>query len=174
LTFSATSLKRQRALRLGFVERVPLRPLANPARSLLLKPEIRDILDGSDVRLGFPHREADKIVGRYVAGYLLSVTRKSAEDADLEQLEDLDDVWALCFRRPRPGYRVLGRFLERDMFVGFRLYDRHTLDGKKVYTARAAEIIHDWKRDFGSIDPLRSKDLTAYLGGVFRDVDQED
>jgi hypothetical protein len=156
------------------VERVPLRPLANPARSLLLKPEIGDILDGSDVRLGFPHIEADKIVGRYVAGYLLSVTRKSAKDADLEQLENLDDVWVLCFRRPRPGYRVLGRFLERDIFVGFRLYDRHTLDGKKIYTARAAEIINDWKRDFGSLDPLRSQDLNAYLGGVFRDVDQED
>jgi hypothetical protein len=174
LTFSATSVKGQWAVGLGFVERIPLRPLANPARSLLLKPEIGDILDGVDVRLGFPHREADKIVGRYVAGYLLSVTRKSAEDADLEQLEDLDDVWALCLRKPRPGYRLLGRFLERNMFVGLRLYDRHTLDGKIVYTARAAEIIDDWKRDLGSIEPLRSQDLNAYLSGVFRDVDQED
>jgi hypothetical protein len=172
LTFSATSLKL--VLRLGFVVRVPLRPIPEPRRSLLLKPEIQDILDGTNVRTGFPHIEADKVVGRFVAGHLLCVTRKSAEDADLEQLENLDEVWALCFRKPRPGYRLLGRFLERDMFVGFRLYDRHTLDGKKVYSARAAEIIDTWKRDFGSFGPLRSKHLSAYLSGVVRDVDQDD
>jgi hypothetical protein len=160
-------------LQLGFVERIPLRPVAEPRRSLLLKPEINDVLDGTDVRTGFPHIEADKVVGRFITGHLLCVTRKSAKDADLEQLEDVDDVWALCFRKPRPGYRLLGRFLARDMFVGFRLYDRHTLDGKKVYSARAAEIIDSWKRDFGSLNPLRSKDLSAYLGGVVRDVDQD-
>jgi hypothetical protein len=175
LTFSATSLNKARSLRLGFVERIPFRPLADPRRCLLLKPGIGEILDGTDVHTGFPHIEADKVVGRYVAGHLIFVTRKSAEDVDLEQLEDLDDVWALCFRKPRPGYRLLGRFLEQDTFVGFRLYDRHTLDGEEVYAAKAAEIIDDWKADFGSIEPLRSKDLAAYLSGdLYRDVDQED
>ena len=114
------------------------------------------------------------VVGRFVAGHLLCVTRKSAKDADLEQLEEVDDVWALCFRKPRPGYRLLGRFLERDMFVGFRLYDRRTLDGKKVYSTRAVEIIDSWKRDFGSLNPMSSKNLSAYLSGVVRDVDQDD
>jgi len=60
------------------------------------------------------------------------------------------------------------------MFVGFRLYDRRTLDGKKVYSARAAEIIESWKREFGSLNPMSSKNLSAYLSGVVRDVDQDD
>ena len=70
-------------------------------------------------RIGFPHIEADKVIGRYIAGHLSFVTRKSAKDADLEQMEGLDDVWALCLRKPRPGYRLLGRFLNRTCSSAF-------------------------------------------------------
>jgi hypothetical protein len=171
LTFNATSSIKAQAISRGFVERAPLRPLAAPKRSLLLKPEIDRNLDGDDSR--FPHIEADKLVGRYVAGYLLVVTRKSARNADLEQLEGLDEVWALCFRRPPPGFRLLGRFLGRDMFIGFRLYDRHELDGRKIYRQLARKVIDEWERAFGSIEPLRSRNLNAYLSGHFRDVDEK-
>jgi hypothetical protein len=171
LTFNATSSNKAQVISRGFVERVPLRPLAAPKRFLFLKPEIDRKLDGDDSR--FPHIEADKIVGRYVAGYLFVVTRKSARSTDLEQLEDLDEVWALCFRSPPPGFRLLGRFLGRDTFIGLRLYDRHQLGSRKIYSQLAREVIHDWERTFGSIEPLRSRDLNAYLSGPWRDVDEE-
>jgi hypothetical protein len=171
LTFNATSSIKAQAISRGFVERVPLRPLAAPKRFLLLKPAIDRNLEGGDSR--FPHIEADKLVGRYVAGYLLVVTRKSGRNADLEQLEGLDAVWALCFRSPPPGFRLLGRFVARDTFIGFRLYDRHALDGKKTYNELAGQVIADWKRDFGQIKPLRSLNLSDYLSGVFRDVDEQ-
>jgi hypothetical protein len=63
------------------------------AATLNKDPEVR----------GFPHLCTDLIVGRFVEGHFLIVSRKSAKYVDLEQLEDLDEVWALCFRKPRPG-----------------------------------------------------------------------
>jgi len=141
---------------------------------LLVTRDIADLLDGMRPGAGFPEVGADLIVGRFLAGWLLTVSRKSAPDVDLERLEGLDDVWVLCFRTPPPGWRVLGRFLEKDVFVGLRAYDRHTLGARASYSARANDVIEDWKRVFGAMEPLRAGDLDSYLSGVYRDADQAD
>jgi hypothetical protein len=173
LTYKATSLSLHRVLKTtGFVEHVPLRPLADPVRHLMVPRQVSDLLNGKRVGTGFPEVAADVIVGRFVAGYLVDISRKSAKNVDLEQLEGIDDVWVLCFRRPRPGWRILGRFLERDVFVGLHAYDRHELGSKAKYTNAAKAIIEAWKAAFGAIEPLRSPNLDSYLSGVYRDVDQ--
>lgn len=166
MTFNATSLNLARALKVGFVERDALRSTHPKARALVVIPRIGELLDGEDISLGFPNVAADVIVGRYLAGHLVTVSRKSAADVDLEKLENVDEMWALCFRRPRPGWRLFGRFLEKDLFVGLRLYDRNTLGNIPTYTKYAEETINDWKDKFGPIEPLRSNDLADYLSGV--------
>ena len=177
LTFRATSLDFIRVQRAGFREREPLRPPKNPldlGRCLLLPDDIHQVLDGKDsVKTGFPYLYADLIVGRFVVGHYLTISQKSAEDVDLEKLENIDDVWALCFRKPRPGWRLLGRFLEPKVFVGFGIYDRHELGPKKNYHAKAEEVITNWTNRFPGIVPFRSTDLGAYVGGHFRDVDEK-
>lgn len=85
----------------------------------------------------------------FAAGHLVTVSRRSAPGVDLEQLEDQDEVWSLCFRRPRPGWRLLGRFLERDVFVGLRLYERHFL--------RNRETTRDLLRKFPSFGRIASE-----------------
>jgi hypothetical protein len=161
----------KRVLRSGFVLRNALRPVADPIRHLLLLPEIDAALDGANVK--FPHVAADEVVARFVRGHFISVSRRSAPKVDLEQLEGLDDVWALCFRRPRPGWRIFGRFLEQDVFVGLQLHDRIFLGFKAHYDEVAATIPDDWTRSLERIDPLRATDLNAYLSGSnYRDVDE--
>jgi len=139
----------------------------------LIWPEISELLDGADVGTGFPHRSADALIGTFIAGHLLLLSQRSS-NADMEKLEIVDEVWALCFRAPRPGWRLLGRFLEPRVFVGLRLYERHQLGSRKKYSAKANEVINDWNKALGSIPPFRANALGTYVGGVFRDVDGQE
>jgi hypothetical protein len=134
-------------------------------------PEINRMLDGADVHLGFPARLADRLVGIFIAGHYITMSQKSARDVDLEKLERIDEVWALCFRAPRPGWRLLGRFVQRGVFAGLKLYERNELKSVANYTEKANGIIAEWNSQLG-LEPFRAHDLGSYVGGVFRDVDQ--
>jgi hypothetical protein len=143
---------------------------------LLVTPIIADLLSGKDISSGFPDYAADTIVGRYTAGHLVTVSLLGDPDKrkpDLERLENVHEVWALCFRKPRPGWRILGRFVQRDMFVGLRAYDRHVLGKKSNYAKNAKAIPNDWTNLLGDAPVLFAATAGEYLSGVHRDVDQE-
>lgn len=131
------------------------------------------VLDGRPRKAHFPAAEADAVMGRFIAGHFITVGRRRETDAHFKLLEGVDEVWALCFRKPRPGWRVLGRFLEPDVFVGLREADRHELVGRR-YAELASEVVQQWQLRFGPLEPFRSDDLTAYLTGLVRDVDRKD
>jgi len=135
--------------------------------------EVDDLLEGKRlVDTGFPETLADQVIGRFIAGHLIRVSRKSKSNVDLEQLEGLDEIWALCFRKPKPGWRVFGRFLEKDLFVGLRAHDRHEFGSRFSFSGKASGILSDWEELFGTIPPLRSDKLSDYLSGVYVDVDE--
>jgi hypothetical protein len=148
--------------------------VAEPERGILVTSEIKAIIAGDPPVQGFPHLCANLIIGRFIEGHYLLISRKSAKDCDLEQLEDVDEVWALCFRKPRPGWRLLGRFIERNTFIGLRLCDRKELGFRPNYEREAASVIEDWITCFGSNDPLRGVDFGQYVGGHYKDVDKEE
>ena len=103
----------------------------------------------------------------------LSGRPRTGVEPDLERLEGLDEVWALCFRRPRPGWRVFGRFLQRDLFIGLLAYDRVVLNGGPTYSTRAAAVAPQWQKVFGAIQPFRGNRIEDYLSGTVRDADEE-
>jgi len=109
------------------------------------------LLDGGGVSLSFPDWEAEKVIGLYGARWLMMVSLsgrpRTGVEPDLERLEGLDEVWALCFRRPRPGWRVFGRFLQRDLFIGLLAYDRVVLNGGPTYSTRAAAVAPQWQME---------------------------
>jgi hypothetical protein len=144
-------------------------------RELYVTPTIADLLNGGTPSLGFPHVGADQLVARYIAGFLVTVAvpYKPKCLADLERLDDVDEVWALCFRRPRPGWRLLGRFLWREKFIGLRLYDRHELPGK-VYGESAEAVTKDWEAMFENEEPLRGSVASDYLDPVIVDVNEKE
>ena len=129
MTFNATSLNIARAEKAGFVRVKPVRAPPEQKRTLLVWPSIAEIFATGGLKQEFPHRKADGLIGLYVAGHYLTLSQRSAPDVELEKLENVSEVWALCFREPNPGFRLLGRFIEATALVGFRLYDRHTLNG---------------------------------------------
>jgi hypothetical protein len=138
---------------------------------LLVTPHIEDLLRGHTDFGVFPDREAEVLIGRYAAGHLVTVSRqKTEEKPDIEQIVDAAEVWALCPRRPKPGWRILGRFYDKDVFIALRAWDKTKLFGH--YPEASAEVITDWKAMFGDHAPHSGKDVSDYLSGVTKDVDE--
>ena len=156
------------------MERLPLRPRSEgPNRNLLVTPQIDALLDGN-VLLGiFPDVAAERLIGIYSAGQLLTVSRKvTKRKPDVEQIEGYDQVWALCVRKPIPGWRILGRWYEKSTFIALRPWDKNHLF--RNYARAAQEVMEDWQELFGAQAPHSAQDVEGYVGGVYRDVDLEE
>lgn len=151
--------------------REPLRPVADQQRYLLVTPEIDALLDGH-IQFGlFPAPATETLIGIFSAGQLVTVSRKFTErKPDVEQIVGADEVWALCPRRPPPGWRLLGRWIGKDQFIAFRAWDKHRLFRK--YSEAGQEVIEDWREIFGDQAPHTGATVDDYLSGVFRDVDE--
>lgn len=138
---------------------------------MLVPKEVGDMLDASEPY--FPRATVEALFARFCAGQFMTVTRKKGVRADLERLENVDEVWSMCFRTPRPGGRLLGRFLDRDVFVGLSIHYREDLAGRK-YEARAADAVDIWNSKVAPATPVRSNQLSDYLGHTYRDLDEND
>lgn len=148
-----------------------MKALGEQKRWILVDPRIDALLDGHLDFGSFPQVDCELLIGRFSAGHLVTVSRRFTKaKPDVERLANADEVWALCPRRPPPGWRILGRFAAPGCFIGLRAWDKNRLAAH--YVQAAAEVIEDWRELFGQMPPLRSEDLGSYLGGVFRDVDQ--
>jgi hypothetical protein len=60
--------------------------------------------------------------------------------------------------------------LERDVFVGLRLYDRHDIGSN--FAKVANDIKDDWANTFGKVSPLLGARVEDYISGAYYDVDQ--
>ena len=172
MTFNTTSLPLARAIqKKRLLERLPLRPRStNQKRHLLVTPQIDALLDGHLLGGIFPDLAAEKLIGIYSAGQLLTVSRRvTKRKPDVEQIEGYDQVWALCARAPKPGWRILGRWYEKSTFVALRPWDKNLLF--RNYERAALEVIEDWQELFGAQVPHSAAGVEDYVGGVYRDVD---
>lgn len=148
-----------------------MRSLGDEKRRLLVVPQIDAILDGHVYHGLFPATETERLVGVFSAGQLVTVSRKfTKKKPDVEQIVGLQEVWALCARRPKPGWRLLGRWFAKDVFIALRAWDKTELFGK--YPAAGQDVIDDWMELFGNQPAHSGPNVGDYLGGVFRDVDE--
>jgi hypothetical protein len=176
LPFNATSPILQIARAAGLVIHQPLRPQPNMVRGIVCPPGIDAALSGTDTSLGLPSIGVAATIGRFIAGHALTVSRLKrprrwrGPDIDFEQLEGIDEVWVLCFRRPGAGWRLLGRFIERDAFGMFCIKDKRDIGGN--YKEAADEVFAAWQAWLGSRQPHKGNDLADYLSGVLINVDE--
>jgi hypothetical protein len=186
LTFNTTSLTLARALRdKVLIERHAIeRFRQGDAQNRLFitplveTPLVESLLEGKPPHTAFPSIEAEILIGIFLAGYSIRVSRrkrpkkpkaKTKTLPQIEQLEGYDEVWALCPRRPAPGWRVLGRFYRKGEFVALRGYDKHWL--VTHYDEAAAAVEADWRAIFGNEGPHRGSTFDDYLSGGLIDVD---
>jgi hypothetical protein len=110
---------------------------------------------------GFPRADAYRVTDTLMCVSFTIATSPPRAFPELERLEGLDEAWVMCFRKPRPRWRLLGRFVARDHFV---------LKNRKLYEEAAQRMIGQWRAMFGAIEPFRGDNPAAYLSGVVRDV----
>ena len=163
------------AMQAGLVPRASLRTQVSLVRHLYVTADIAATLDGPNRLIRFSAVKVNLAITNYLLGRKIDVSRedrkwKKGEEPDFVKIVGADELWEFCFRDPRPGHRLFGRFLEEGVFIGLRLIDRHDVDYVKI----AGEILEEWNAKFPGIDPVNSSNLADYLGGVWRDVDAED
>jgi hypothetical protein len=174
LTFNATHLNLERAVREGrLIDRSELEPGFVARRKLYVTPDVSSLLDGSGAA-GFPTAEAKVRIHDYLAGWLvLAALGTCPKDArpDFCRLRDVDEVWEFCFRKPRPGWRIFGRFFQKDVFIGLVAFDAHDLHrDRQGHVNGAQKAIVEWDTVFPTDQAFWADSLGEYFGGVVRDV----
>lgn len=178
MTYKSTERILFQAVETGrLLHRAPLKPV--PAvRKLYVTPEVNNILDGADEKFKhLPLLETEAVIGRFCAGHLVTASLAGIPDQrpDFERLQDLDEVWALCARRPKMWQiRIFGRFISKGTFVALGLYERVTLGLRVNYSAVASDIPGIWNETLGNCVRYDADSVDDYFGGVCRDVDEED
>jgi hypothetical protein len=133
--------------------------------------EVTDLLDGRTAFGNFPAIEAERLIGIFCAGQLITISQKINERRpDLEKLEGFEEVWCFCLRRPKPGWRLFGRFLQKDHLILLRGWDKHKLFHQ--YEKASQEVIDDWNDLCGTKVAHSGEWYSGYLSGVIRDVDE--
>lgn len=177
LTYSATTRTLFKAVETGrLVLREPLRPLPM-VRKMYLTPEVAKVLDGEDDKFKhLPTKETEVILGRFSAGHLVTVSMigDNSKKPDFEKLSDLDEVWAVCARRPRMfQVRIFGRFIDKGIFIGTALHERRTLGIRQQYADLAAKVPDQWNAVLGDCVAFSANSALEYFGGICRDVDEQ-
>lgn len=128
------------------------------------------LLRNASASLMFPSVDAERVLSQFYAGYSLNASLKSAKNSQIERLEGVGEVWAFCFRKPRPGWRLFGRFVGRDIFVASAGYDRHEL-AAKGYEPLAVSALDDLDRRFPNLPTHVGEVLHDYITGPIWDMD---
>lgn len=176
LTFNATNLNLVRAVHCGkLIDRSELEPGFVASRKLYVTPEVSELLDAQRTGIGFPYAEAKERIKRYLAGHLVLVSLDvhSRGKPDFHKLRNIDEVWEFCFRCPPPGWRLFGRFLQKDIFIALAAHDAHDLHGRHNGHAEGAnEAVTLWQNIFPQDNPVRGMKVDNYFSGMFRDVNE--
>lgn len=151
--------------------RIALRP-GEAKRHIWAAPEVHDLLKGLKPNAGFPDKEADLFVGRYCKGYILHASRRFKSKAEFKWLNGPEQVWVLSFRKPPPGWRILGRFARKNTFVAMAVYEREELGDLITYNEKAQAVIGLWNQQFPGITPHGGKEFADFLG-MHKDDDEQ-
>ena len=112
------------------------------------------------------HLDAD--LRRFISGDKITIARGEEESCNLKPLSNVDEVWELRSRDPKPSIRVFGRFADKDVFIATNMEHR-----KKLFALRsrawAVEIRTcqtAWNRLFPHLDPHRGETSHDYVSNA--------
>lgn len=118
LTFNTTSPCYLLAKRAGFCwPPEPYRPFRRRVRGLFVAPALSPLLEGNTADFGFAPAGTNALLAKFVEGGLITVSRRRECEAELKQMQDVDELWTICVRMPPPGWRLIGRFMDKDCFA---------------------------------------------------------
>jgi hypothetical protein len=142
-------------------------------RAIWVPKEIDAALSGKAGFLDFVDPRFAAALQKYIAG--LHVTGTLYGDPqkrlpDFERLLKVDEVWVMCFRSPKTNqWRLMGRFIAPNEFVGFRLYRRSYLDGDPKYCDTAERFIRHWQEVAPDVKVLVGNTIQHYINPPVQD-----
>ena len=143
-------------------------------RRLVCPEEILSVLYGN-VDIGdFPRTKFLALIQKFIGHLYVSASLigdPKTRKPDFEKLEDVDEVWVMCFRDPKMSqWRLMGRFVERDYFVGLCLFCRTYLGNRRHYNSVAEQFAQDWVVKTGNMKFLRGTSVNEYFSKPCGDV----
>lgn len=144
-------------------------------RHLFVTEEIFRTLNGGPTSTLFMDGKARAEITDFISGRMTVMSRqrrkwKNTDKPQLVQIVGHDEVWELCFREPRPGWRLFGRFIDQGAFVGFEFHDKNVIGNN--YNDIAKRVVEAWGVKFPGLDPVRSVHADGYAGFNVRDIDE--
>ena len=89
-----------------------------------------------------------------------------------ERLEGVGEIWGACFRKPKPGWRLFGRFVAKDTLVLSVGFDRLTLASASNYQSLAVASAQDLNARFPALPTHSGGAAADYIGGLIYDMDE--
>ncbi len=175
LTFNATNPIVDIATAAGLVSYELPRGPGDRRRWVFCTRELQQFLTSGAPGSDFSPLQAQQLLGTFIRGENLGISQRRTRrrsEVDLERLEGMEEIWALCIRHPRPGWRILGRFLGRSVFVALEVKDKRDIGSD--YGPIADEVKDFWKSIFGQRPPLVANWISGYIDGDHYDKDQQD
>lgn len=157
----------QRLALAGLVECELPRAQTRRNRQIYVTKEINDLLTGKVLtNPEFPCENADHVIGIFVRGYIVGVSRSHASKCELKWLKGLNEVWVLNFREPQPGWRLFGRFARKNFFIGLHCVSREEAGDLLQYAAHAKMMCDKWDALFPNEKPFSGFNFEDYLGDM--------
>jgi hypothetical protein len=159
--------------------RWPYAGLPDDVRRLLVTPKIDALLDGKPSHATLHLKGTDNLIADYCSGLRVVVAKRRPKTKrerkkwrpDFERLEGYDEIWVLCARKHRPGWRFVGRFMEAGTLVLLKAWVKEEIsDG---YTREAPLVIDAWRDLFGDQRPFSATEIDAYFKGNVKDVEDK-
>lgn len=172
MTYKATYLSDSQLKIAGFVELLPRETLRSGdiKRQIWALNDVFELLKGlKNPDAGFPALSTDMFIGRFLKGWIVSVSRKENSKAEFKWLKRHDDVWVLSFRKPSPGWRIFGRFARKNVFVAMVYFEREELSDMVTYNKKASEIPSLWDAKFPGVAPYTASTSEDYLGSMVKE-----
>ena len=142
---------------------------------MLLSVEVKEAIDGPWVRAAKERRfgQLRGDLDAFVEGRRISVAMNPYDKDKKAYIARVDpvslDIWDIRSIDPSPSIRVLGAFVEQDLFAALIWSYRTDLDGPggplwKAFIQRAQ---HEWKKLFLAYVPHTGSEISDYVSKNF-------
>jgi hypothetical protein len=115
-------------------------------------------------RMGF--LEAD--LRSFINGDKVTIARGKEETCTLKPLSDVDEVWELRSRGPKPSLRIFGRFADKDVLIATNMEYRTLLSSlrSRAFAVAIRTCTTTWSRLFPYLEPHRGTTGHDYVSNV--------
>ena len=151
----------------------PLIPAANRPRVVYATPEVASQLseETADDEFADSYAALRNRLDSFIIGRVVMVGNRTSKTADWKRLDPpSDEVWEMR-KREKPGVRVFGRFIMKDVFFasGIRLTSELFLINDWIWKQEIRNCKAAWTRIFHTYQPLHGDTVDDYISNAHRE-----